>query len=85
MGITTTRRVSKLKRLGSVAIECENISFQEELRREWFQVVDQLRKKINKRLNRWIQLTKYRGFSNLILNCTRIHYKYQRELRCFVR
>ena len=48
-----TQRVRKRKGLDGVAINDENITFQEELRRELFQVVDKLRNEITNALNRW--------------------------------
>lgn len=65
MGITITRRVRKRKRLDGVAINDEKITFQEELRRELFQVVDQLRNEINKRFEQMDTINKRFGFLQL--------------------
>ena len=65
MGITITRLVRKRTRLDGVAINDENITFQEELRRELFQVVDQLRNEINKRFEQMDTINKRFGFLQL--------------------
>ena len=65
MDITITRRVRKRKRLDGVAIIDENITFQEELRRELFQVVDKLRNEINKRFEQMDTINKKFGFLQL--------------------
>ena len=65
MDITITRRVRKRKRLDGVAINDENITFQEELRRELFQVVDKLRNEINKRFEQIDTINKKFGFLQL--------------------
>ena len=58
MGITITRRVRKRKSSDGVAINNAKITFQEELRRELFQVVDQLRNEINKRFEQMDKINK---------------------------
>ena len=65
MDITITRRVRKRKRLDGVVINDENITFQEELRRELFQVVDKLRNEINKRFEQMDTINKKFGFLQL--------------------
>ena len=65
MDNTITRRVRKRKRLDCEAINDEKIIFQEELRRELFQVVVKLWNEINERFQQMDTINKKFGFLQL--------------------